>query len=270
VGDACVVAIKHPFTVCVIIAVSLAAALVMVILASQLYYIGPARPLLQLGQPDVRSAIMLSLYTATAAAVLGLALAIPAAYFLARANLPGKGLLDALLDVPIIMSPLALGTALLLFFRTPAGHWIESNLMEFVFEVPGIILAQFFLALALSVRVLKASFEAVDVRCEQVARFLGCTPWQSFRKITLPIARRGVLAAFILSWARCLGDFGAAVTLAGAIKGKTETMPVSIYLNMASVNIDKAVALMLLTTLLALSVLLAVRFVASGGGARRT
>jgi len=139
-----------------------------------------------------------------------------------------------------------------------------------VFEVPGIILAQFFLALALSVRVLKASFEAVDVRCEQVARFLGCTPWQSFRKITLPIARRGVLAAFILSWARCLGDFGAAVTLAGAIKGKTETMPVSIYLNMASVNIDKAVALMLLTTLLALSVLLAVRFVASGGGARRT
>lgn len=262
-------ALKNPFTLCILAAVCLAAALVMVILASQLYYIGPTHPLLELGQPDVRSAILLSLYTATVAAVLGLALAIPAAYFLARANLPGKKLLDALLDVPIIMSPLALGTALLLFFRTPAGHWIEANFMEFVFEVPGIILAQFFLALALSVRVLKASFEAVDVRCEQVARFLGCTPWKAFSRVTLPIARKGVLAAFILSWARCLGDFGAAVTMAGAVKGKTETMPISIYLNMASVNIDKAVALMLLTTLLAVAVLLAVRVLADEGGAGR-
>ena len=263
-------ALKNSFTLCIFAAVGLAAALVAAILASQLYYIGPTNPLQALLQPDVRSAILLSLYTATAASVLGLALAIPAAYFLARANLPGKSILDAILDVPIIMSPLALGTSLLLFFRTPPGQWIEAHFIEFVFEVPGIILAQFFLALALSVRVLKASFEAVDVRCEQVARFLGCTPWQAFCRVTLPIARKGILAAFILSWARCLGDFGAAVTLAGAIKGKTETIPVSIYLNMASVNIDKAVALMLLTTLLAVGVLLAIRiFAAEGGTGRR-
>lgn len=263
-------ALKNPFTLFMLAAVGLAAFLIMIILASQLYYIGPTNPLLELGHPDVRSAILLSLYTATAAAILGLTLAIPAAYFLARSNVPGKKLLDALLDVPIIMSPLALGTALLLFFRTPAGHWIESNLIEFVFEVPGIILAQFFLALALSIRVLKASFEAVDVRCEQVARFLGCTPWQAFSRVTFPIARKGVLAAFILSWARCIGDFGAAVTMAGAVKGKTETMPVSIYLNMASVNIDRAVALMLLTTLLAVAVLLAVRLFAAEGDVGRT
>jgi molybdate transport system permease protein len=263
------VALRNPFTLSIIAAVGIAAGLVAAILAAQLYYIGPANPLQALLQPDVRSAIFLSLYTSTAAAALGLALAIPSAYFLARAHLPGKRLLDGLLDVPIIMSPLALGTSLLLFFRTPPGQWVQAHLMDFVFEVPGIILAQFFLALALSVRVLKASFEAVDVRCEQVARFLGCTPWQTFTRVTLPIARRGVLAAFILSWARCLGDFGAAVTLAGAVKGKTETIPVSIYLNMASVNIDKAVALMLLTTLLAIVVLLVIRLFAAEKGADR-
>ncbi len=260
---------KSPFQVCLLAAAASAAGLVGCIIAAQIFYIGPTNPLQSLGQADVRSAIFLSLYTATLASVLGLALGIPSAYLLARAHVPGKKVLDALLDIPIIMSPLALGTSLLLFFRTPPGQWIEANLMEFVFEVPGIILAQFFLALALSIRVLKSSFESVDIRCEQVARFLGCTPWKTFIKVTLPIARRGILAAFILSWARCLGDFGAAVTLAGAVKGKTETIPVSIYLNMASVNIDKAVALMLLTTLLAVVVLLAVRILAAEGASGR-
>jgi molybdate transport system permease protein len=264
------VALKNSFSLCILAAVALAALLVGAILAAQLYYIGPANPLQAFLQADVRSAILLSLYTATVAAGLGLALGVPAAFFLARSHMPGKKILDALLDVPIIMSPLALGTSLLLFFRTPPGQWIEANILEFVFEVPGIILAQFFLALALSVRVLKASFEAVDVRCEQVARFLGCTPWKAFMNVTLPIPRKGLLAAFILSWARCLGDFGAAVTLAGAVKGKTETIPVSIYLNMASINIDKAVALMLLTTLLAVGVLFAIRVLAAEGAGGRS
>jgi len=128
-----------------------------------------------------------------------------------------------------------------------------------VFEVPGIVLVQFILALALEVRVLKAAFESMDPRLEDVARFLGCSPWGAFRRITLPLARPSILAALVLGWCRALGDFGATVTIAGAVRGKTETIPVAIYLNLASVRLGKAVALTLVLTLIALALLFIVR-----------
>jgi molybdate transport system permease protein len=237
----------------------LAVTLVLVIVTSQFFYTTPTKPLMALLEKDVQSAILLSLFTASVAATLGLVLAIPSAYFLARYEIWGKNLIDGILDIPIILSPVALGTALLLFSRTSPGKWIESNIIQFVFEVPGIILAQFFLAFALSLRVLKTSFESVDVRLEQVARFLGCSQWQAFSTVTLPMVRNGLIAAFILSWARAIGDFGASVTVAGAVKGKTETIPVSIYLNLASVRIEKAVALMIVIVALAAVVLILFR-----------
>jgi len=137
--------------------------------------------------------------------------------------------------------------------------WLEAHVMRFVFEVPGIILAQFVLALALEIRVLKAAFEDVDPRMEVVARFLGCSPWRAFTRVTLPLSRAGCLAAFILGWARAVGDFGATVTIAGAVRGKTETIPVSIYLRISSLEIEGAVALMLVLTAIAFVVLLVVR-----------
>lgn len=236
-----------------------ATTLVVAVLSVQLGYSGVQRPLSALGDPAVRQAILLSFVCATVAAALAIAVATPAAYALARWQFPGKTLVDALLDVPVVLSPIALGLSLLLLFRTTPGLWIESYLIRFVFEVPGIILAQFLLALALSVRVLKATFEDVDVRMEQVARFLGCSPWKTFCFVVLPLSRSGLLAAFILGWARALGDFGATVTVAGAVRGKTETIPISIYLNMASVNLERAVALMLVLSATALAVLLGVR-----------
>lgn len=250
---------KNWFPFVLFVSTGLAVTMVLVIVVSQFSYIGPTSPLRAFLDRDVQSAIVLSLFTASLAATIGLILAIPSAYFLARYQTWTKNLIDAILDIPIILSPIALGTALLLFFRTSAGQWIETHIIQFVFEVPGIILAQFFLAFALSVRVLKTSFESVDVRLEQVARFLGCSPWRAFSEVTLPMARGGLIAAFILSWARAVGDFGASVTIAGAVQGKTETIPVSIYLNLASVRIEKAVALMITIVALAAGVLIAVR-----------
>lgn len=237
----------------------LAVTMVLVVVASQFFYSGPMEPLRAFLDKDVQSAILLSLFTASIAATIGLIVAIPSAYFLARYQTWAKNIIDGILDVPVILSPIALGTALLLFFRTQPGKWIETHLIQFVFEVPGIILAQFFLAFALSVRVLKTSFESIDIRLEQVARFLGCSQWQAFSGVTLPMARGGLIAAFILSWARAVGDFGASVTLAGAVRGKTETIPVSIYLNLASVRIEKAVALMIMIVVLAGVVLISIR-----------
>jgi molybdate transport system permease protein len=202
--------------------------LVLGILAAQAGYAGLFAPLRVLGNPHIGHAVGLSLATATAAALLALAAAIPAAYGLARHRFRGSGAIDVLLDVPIVLSPVALGVSLLLLLRSGPGQWVEEHLVRFVFEVPGIVLAQFTVALALSIRVLKATFEGVDVRYEQVARFLGCTAWRAFRKVSLPLARRGILAAFILAWARSIGEFGATVTLAGAVPGKTETIPVAI------------------------------------------
>lgn len=237
----------------------LAVTMVLVVVASQFFYSGPMEPLRAFLDKDVQSAILLSLFTASIAATIGLIVAIPSAYFLARYQTWAKNIIDGILDIPVILSPIALGTALLLFFRTQPGKWIETHLIQFVFEVPGIILAQFFLAFALSVRVLKTSFESIDIRLEQVARFLGCSQWQAFSGVTLPMARGGLIAAFILSWARAVGDFGASVTLAGAVRGKTETIPVSIYLNLASVRIEKAVALMIMIVVLAGVVLISIR-----------
>jgi molybdate transport system permease protein len=247
------------FSIVLLVFTGLAVTMVMVILVSQFVYTGPVKPLRAFLEKDVQSAILLSLFTATVAAAIGLIVAVPSAYFLARHRWWATHIIDGILDVPVILSPIALGTALLLFFRTQPGRWMETYLIEFVFEVPGIILAQFFLAFALSVRVLKTSFESVDVRLEQVARFLGCSPWRAFSKVTLPMARGGLIAAFILSWARAIGDFGASVTIAGAVQGKTETIPVSIYLNLASVRIEKAVALMIMIVALAAAVLISIR-----------
>lgn len=233
--------------------------LVLGILASQIGYTGPGTVLRALGDPTIRHAVGLSLGTATCAALLSLAVSLPAAYGLARYRFPGSSVVDVLIDLPVVLSPVAVGVSLLLIFRSSLGQWIETYLLRFVFEVPGIILAQFVVASALSIRVLKAVFQGIDARYEQVARFLGCTPWGAFRKVTVPMSRRGILAAFILAWARSVGEFGATVTLAGAVPGKTETIPVAIYLRMASVDITGAVSLMVLLSGISLAVLVGVR-----------
>lgn len=243
----------------------LPAALVIGLLGVQLDFAGPAAPLKALSDPAIRHAVWLSLGTATVSAALAQVLALPAAYALARLQFPGKAWVDVLLDVPVVLSPVAVGVSLLLLLRTGPGQWVEEHLLRFIFEVPGIVLAQVTVATALSIRVLKATFQDVDVRLEQVARFLGCTPWGAFRRVSLPLARRGLLASAILAWARSVGEFGATVTLAGAVAGKTETIPVAIYLRLAGVDLTGAVALMMILSAMSLLVLAAVRVL---GGAR--
>ena len=247
------------FPALIVGAMVLSLGLVLAILGSQLGYAGPAAPLRVLRNPEIRHALLLSMTTATAAATLAALLAVPAAYGLVRFPFPGSKLVDVLLDVPVVLSPVALGVSLLLFFRSSPGMWIESHLLRFVFEVPGILLAQFTVALALSIRILKAAFEQVDPRYEQVARFLGCTAQRAFFRVSLPLIRRSLVAAFILAWARSVGEFGATVTLAGAVAGKTETIPVAISLRLASVDLEAAVALIMVLSGLSLAVLVSVR-----------
>jgi molybdate transport system permease protein len=233
---------------------------IVLILAVQVSYVGDKdNPFSALGERDIQNAIKLSLWTSTVAALLALVVAVPTAYALARWRFRGRILLDALLDIPIVLSPVVIGISLILIFRTKPGQWFEDNAIRFIYEVPGIVISQFVLSLAMQVRVLKAGFEDMNPRYEQVARFLGCTPFGAFWRVTLPMCRASLLAAFVMGWSRALGDFGASVMLAGSVRNKTETIPIAIYNNLASVRIGKALGLAILLTAIAFVVLVVIR-----------
>jgi len=211
---------------------------------------------------EIRHAIFLSMTTATASSLIAMALGVPTAYFLARRQFPGKGLIDALLDIPVFLSPIAVGALLLVAFSSPQGRWLQDSLFDVVFEIPGIIIAQATIVTALAVRLMKATFEGIPPRYEKVARSLGCTEWQAFRKVVLPLSRSGLLASAILVWARAVGEFGATVTLAGATERKTATIPTSIYLGFASADVGRALTLVIILILIAMLGLVGLRRIA--------
>jgi len=215
---------------------------------------------------EIQFAVALTLITATVATILSLIVAIPAAYVLSRATFLGKDLVDALINIPIALPPVALGTALLIFFTsTPLGVFIDNSITKFVFEPPGIVLAQFSVISVLAVRLMKPVFDGIDPRYEKVARTLGHGELDSFMRVTLPLARDGVFAAAVLSWARAMGEFGATVTLAGATRFKTETLPIAMFLNLSVANLGSAMAIVLILLGITVSVLLVSRKIAYRG-----
>lgn len=214
---------------------------------------------------DTIFAIKLTLITATIATILALVLAVPASYALSKVEFYGKSVVDTFLDLPIVISPVALGAALLIFFNTPLGRFIETYGIRFVFEVPGIVLAQFAIITALAIRLMKATFDSMGTRYEIVARTLGCNKWQAFFKVTLPLARNGLLAASIMAWARAVGEFGATITLVGATRMKTETLPIAIYLNLATADIEKAMAIIIILFGISLFTLIFLRKISGRG-----
>ncbi len=210
---------------------------------------------------DVLFSVRLSLIAATIATLFAVVIGLPAAYALSRLNFTGKKLIDAFLELPMIMSPIALGAALLIFFNTNAGILIQEKGILFVFEFPGIVLAQFATVAGMATRLMKIALDEISPRYEAVARSLGSSGWEAFLKITLPLAFRGLISALILCWAKAVGEFGATVTLAGTMAFKTETMPIAIFMAMASGNIPKAIILILILIALGLGALYSVRLV---------
>jgi molybdate transport system permease protein len=208
---------------------------------------------------EVLFAIRLSLMTATIATLISFIIAVPVAYAISKNSFFGKSLVDSLLDLPIVISPVAIGAALLVFFSTPVGSGINNHIIHFVFSVPGIVLAQFTIVSALAIRLLKSTFDSIDPRYEQVARTLGCSKPEAFLRVTLPLAKDGLIAAGILTWARAVGEFGASVTLAGATTLKTETLPIAISLSLGTANIEKAIAIIFVLIIIAVAALLVIR-----------
>jgi molybdate transport system permease protein len=207
---------------------------------------------------EILFAIKLSLATATAATLISMLIAVPVAYAISKTRFPGKDIIDSLLDLPIVISPIALGAALLVFFNTGIGSAINDN-VRFVFAIPGIILAQITVISALAIRLLKSTFDSIDSRYEQVGRTLGCSKPEAFFRIIIPLAKNGLISSCILTWARAVGEFGATVMLAGATAMRTETLPIAIFLSLASGDVDKAVAVIFILIIISITALLLIR-----------
>ncbi len=192
------------------------------------------------------------------AAIVG----VPAAYALARSSFRGKDLLDSLIDLPVVLPPLISGFGLLIFFgETPLGSAINS-VIRVVFTPVGIVVAQFFVATPFVIRTVKAVFESIDDKYELVAQSLGSSKLESFLRVTMPMAKKGILAGVILAWARCVGEFGATLMLAGATKMRTETLPIAVFLNISVGNINMALAIAFVMLVISIATITSIKIVA--------
>lgn len=230
------------------------------LIASLFYFFDGSAVLAALSSKRVLFSIQLSLVAATVATGLALLVAVPAAYALSRYRFRGREAVDAILEFPIIVSPAALGAIILIFFSNPVGEWMQEHTIQFVFAFAGIVLAQFIAILGVAARFMKSAFDQVPQRYEMVARALGASPSRAFFTIGLPLARRGLLGAGVLTWAKALGEFGATIMVAGTMAMRTETLPVAIYMHLSSADIEGTVALILVLLALGLSALYLAKF----------
>ncbi|MBN2110662.1 MAG: ABC transporter permease [Methanosarcinaceae archaeon] len=193
--------------------------------------------------PEIQFAIRLSLMTSLISTMMCIIVAVPVSYALARYDFHGKALITTILDLPMALPPIVAGLGLLLVFGTTAiGHYLTDLGLKFVFTPLGIVMAQFTVNISLMLRIMRSTFEGINPRYEHVAQTLGCTPFQAFIKTTLPLSKNGMLAGSVITWSRAMGEFGAVLMLAGATRMKTETLPIALYLNMSSGELDLAIA----------------------------
>ena len=199
--------------------------------------------LASLANPEIHFAIVLSVVTGIISTFICVVIAVPVAYALARYEFFGKRAATLVLTIPLTLPPLVAGIALLLFFgTTPWGRALESAGFAVIFTPLGIIVAQVFVNLPYMVRIMRSSFAAINPRFENVARTLGCTDTGAFLQVSLPMARHGILAGTVITWSKAMGEFGAVLMLAGATVMRTETLPIALYLNISTGDVDLAVA----------------------------
>lgn len=176
--------------------------------------------------------LLLSLRVATTATVVATAVGITLAYLLAKGRFRGRGLLEAVITLPIVLPPTVLGFYLLTLLGVDSGvgrAWERLFGGSLVFTETAAVVAASISALPFVVRTARAAIEGVDPRLEALARVAGHAEWRVAKLVTLPLARRGLAAGVALGFARALGDFGATIMVAGNIPGQTQTLPIAVY-----------------------------------------
>lgn len=202
--------------------------------------------------PQVQQAVSLSLLTTSISTALALLFGTPLAYLLARRQFRGRATIDTLLDLPMVLPPSVAGIALLLTFgrRGLVGAYLAEVGITIAFTSLAVILAQIFVGAPFYVKAATAGFVGVDQELEQAAALDGASRWAILRHITIPLAWPTLFGGAVMTWARALGEFGATIIFAGNFPGRTQTMPLAIYIGF---ELDLTVALTLAVLLLALS-----------------
>ncbi len=202
----------------------------------------------RLTRPGVGDAVAMSALCATAATVAALTLGIPLGWLLAHDRLPGRALLRAVVLVPLLLPPLVSGIGLLsvLGRRGMAGKWLDRWFgVTLPFSTTGVIVAVTFVALPFVVITMESGFRSLDRRLVAAAATLGAEPGAATRTVTLPLVAPSLAASAALAWARSLGEFGATVTFAGNLPGRTQTLPLATFLALET-DLDQAVLLSML------------------------
>ncbi|HEX2236214.1 MAG TPA: molybdate ABC transporter permease subunit [Actinomycetota bacterium] len=214
-----------------------------------------------LASAEVRSALGLSLVCSLTATLVCLVLGVPLAWVLARAEFPGRGLLRGVATLPLVLPPVVGGVALLLALGRLGlvGRWLESLFGVRLFGTPaGVVIAEAFVALPLLVLTVEGALRAFDRRYEDAAATLGASRWYAFRRVTLPALAPSLVAGGVLAWARALGEFGATITFAGNLPGRTQTVPIAVYVELQK-GIEDAIVLSLVLVAVSLAVLVGLR-----------
>lgn len=215
----------------------------------------------RLTAPGVLTALRLSVQTATLATLLCLVLGVPLAWLLARVEFPGRRLVRALVTVPLVLPPVVGGVALLLVFgrRGVVGGWLDATFgITLPFTTAGVVLAEAFVAMPFLVVAVEGALRSADVRYEEAAATLGAGRWTTFTHVTLPLVAPGIAAGAVLCWARALGEFGATITFAGNFPGRTQTMPLAVYLALET-DLQAAIVLSLILLTVSVTILAALR-----------
>jgi molybdate transport system permease protein len=213
-----------------------------------------------LGERNTLQAIGLSLGTSTTTAIVVIVFGTPLAYLLARRRLRLRRLIEALIDLPTVLPPAVAGLALLMAFgrRGLIGSWLQAAGIEVAFTPLAVVLAQMFVAASYYVKTSEVGLAGVSSDLEQAAALDGAGPLQVFRHITLPLAWRGIVGGAALCWARAFGEFGATIIFAGNYPGRTQTMPLAVYLGF-EIDLNQALTLAAILLVLSFGILITIR-----------
>lgn len=223
-----------------------------------------------LAEPGVRSALWLSLWTATTATGVSVLVGVPLAWLMARGEFRGRGLLRALVTLPLVLPPVVGGVALLLAFGRAGfvGRVLDDWFgLTIPFSPLAVVMAQTFVAMPFLVLTVDGALRAADLGFEEAAATLGASRVAIIRRVTLPMVAPALLAGAVLCWARALGEFGATITFAGSMPGRTQTVPIAVYYALET-DPEAAIALSVLLLLVCVVVLVALRDRWLGGARR--
>ncbi len=215
----------------------------------------------RLTDPEIIRALWLSIQAATLATVLCVVLGVPLAWMLARVTFRGLKIVRALVTVPLVLPPVVGGVALLLAFGRNGmiGSWLFNTFgISLPFTLTGVVVAEAFIAMPFLVISVESALRSADTRLEEAAATLRAGRWATFSHVTLPLVAPGIAAGAVLCWARALGEFGATITFAGNFPGRTQTMPLAVYLALQT-DLEAAIVLSLILLVLSVTILAVLR-----------